>query len=163
MQKNRFKNIAISNRITVLFVLFLAFFIGIIVSLALTELGLLGKYGFIVLSIFTIVMVFIIFKWVGYSSNKKIELIKAGEISGAIVPSDPIEAIIDNVPFLTNCKARILFACFASHMAVSIVIVSILVFVGLFENIEMILKSYFYFGWLVTFPLFWKLYSSKLK
>lgn len=60
-------------------------------------------------------------------------------------------------------RLRIVFACYAMHIACIIVVAIILVLSGITDYLGKWLTVYFCTGWIITSPFFWKFFKKHLK
>jgi len=60
-------------------------------------------------------------------------------------------------------KFRLFFACFGSHIAVAIIVAAIIVLIGFQDYLKTIFILLFTVGWIITLPVFWKFYATRLK
>ena len=71
--------------------------------------------------------------------------------------------VIGGKTVMNNRKFRLFFACFGSHIAVAIVVATITVLLGFQDYMETIFILLFTVGWIITFPIFWRFYGTRVK
>ena len=138
-------------------------FASFAITQIIIELELLGEYGFFTQMFVISLLVAINILWMIYSTRLKKEMVDSPPKGFENATSDPLEEYTDDMPFLKHKKYRILFACYASHIASSVMIGVFASIAVDLEKIGMIFQLYLFFGWLITVPIFWIFFSKRME
>ncbi len=160
--KSTFLESAVNNRTTIGSALFIALFTFVVGSQFAIEYFELGDSGFLIQISVSVFLTCVIIGWLIYSSNLKSKMLKQSILQEKKVPDDPLESFEEAATF-GSIKIRIFFASFGTLLGITTILFLILTILGLENYISTIMPLFMLFGWIILFPILWKIYFIKFK
>ncbi len=160
--ESKFIKSAVNNRTTIGYALFIILFAFVVSSQFAIEYFEFGYNGFLIqISIAILMTAFIIF-WLIYSAKLKSKMINQGILLEKKVPDDPLESFEEAASF-GSIKIKIFFACFGTLLGITTILFLILTILGLEMYISTIMPLFMILGWILLFPILWKIFFKKFK